>query len=375
MVVVLVMAGCLDSNPWFSEPTTTDSGGATTTTGGPPTGTTDGTTGEPPNETMTTTTTPTTTGVETDSPVVTETSTTAPVTSTTGTTDTTDGTTGVQPVCGDGVIEGGEECDDGPNNDDAGACTTKCTEAICGDGFVQFEEACDDGNADSTDGCVACIIPHSCKEILAYDPQVVTGQHMIDADGPEMMPLIPVFCDMTLDGGGWTLVERSPAGDPIGVALFKDFPQNPGAPMSPSYRMPRGAMSTIVSISDDMRLDCGGPDHLVATAFALFTGQFEPPGCSNYAPVLYKEAEFKGYVLTNVQLCTVFVGLGDGQCPGAWSIDEENQYDCLLDAYPWAGNSEAVSTQSVDAFAVDPQSYDPEHDCHMPGAVRQIMLR
>lgn len=371
VVVVIGMAGCLETNPWFTEPTTTDSGGATTTTGGPTSPTTGATTVEPPIDTTTTSTT-TTTGWETDSPVTTETGTTTPLTSTT---DTSDGTTAAQPVCGDGIVEGGEECDDGPNNDDVGACTTLCTDAACGDGFVQQGEVCDDKNSDSTDGCVACIIPHSCKEILTYDPQGVTGLHMIDIDGPEPMPLIPVFCDMTLDGGGWTLIERSPSSDPIGTALFKDFPQNQGAPMSPRYRMPRGAMGTLASIAEDMRIDCGGPDHLIAGAQALFDGEDAPPGCDNSGAVLYKEAQFKGYVRANVQLCTLFVGTHDGQCPGAWSIDEEEQWKCDILNYPWSGNNEPVSPPSVDAFAVDPQVADQGHDCHKPGAVRQLMLR
>jgi len=56
-------------------------------------------------------------------------------------------------VCGNGVAEGIEECDDG-NASDNDACLNNCISAVCGDGNVQFgTEACDDGNAVDGDGC------------------------------------------------------------------------------------------------------------------------------------------------------------------------------------------------------------------------------
>jgi len=39
------------------------------------------------------------------------------------------------PVCGNGVVEDGEACDDG-NDDDTDACLTTCVAARCGDGIV-----------------------------------------------------------------------------------------------------------------------------------------------------------------------------------------------------------------------------------------------
>lgn len=60
--------------------------------------------------------------------------------------------------CGNGVVEEGEECDDG-NQDDLDGCLTSCKKASCGDGFVRSggsdaeSEQCDDGNLDSGDGC------------------------------------------------------------------------------------------------------------------------------------------------------------------------------------------------------------------------------
>src|SRR5262249_31723148 len=65
-------------------------------------------------------------------------------------------------VCGDGVKEGFEQCDDGnliPYDGCSPTCTVEpkcaggmCT-ATCGDGLKFPQEACDDGNNIAGDGC------------------------------------------------------------------------------------------------------------------------------------------------------------------------------------------------------------------------------
>ena len=71
-------------------------------------------------------------------------------------------------VCGDGVIEPPEQCDDG-NTKSGDGCSASCTiepfydcpmagkpckyTVVCGDGKVQGTEQCDDGNTTSGDGC------------------------------------------------------------------------------------------------------------------------------------------------------------------------------------------------------------------------------
>jgi cysteine-rich repeat protein/predicted outer membrane repeat protein len=59
--------------------------------------------------------------------------------------------------CGDSVVDTGEACDDGATNSDylPGACRKNCQEASCGDSTVDQDEACDDGNAEAGDGCDA----------------------------------------------------------------------------------------------------------------------------------------------------------------------------------------------------------------------------
>ncbi len=64
-------------------------------------------------------------------------------------------------VCGDGVLDPTEECDDGSFNSDtlSDACRTDCTNAGCGDGVVDAGEECDDGLTTDGDGCSAlCVV-------------------------------------------------------------------------------------------------------------------------------------------------------------------------------------------------------------------------
>jgi fibro-slime domain-containing protein len=52
-----------------------------------------------------------------------------------------------RPVCGDGILGIGEECDDGKNTGGYGLCAPECKLGeYCGDGVIQMEyEDCDDG--------------------------------------------------------------------------------------------------------------------------------------------------------------------------------------------------------------------------------------
>ena len=78
----------------------------------------------------------------------------------------------VDPYCGDGTLDPGEECDDG-NNVDGDGCSAECTvEAVhfCGDGIVDEGEVCDDGNKDNNDTCRNdCTISHTCGNGLLQE--------------------------------------------------------------------------------------------------------------------------------------------------------------------------------------------------------------
>ncbi|MFZ6181424.1 hypothetical protein [Nannocystis pusilla] len=69
--------------------------------------------------------------------------------------------------CGDGKIDPGEACDDGPDKAADGACTHQCAAAACGDGLVWAGvETCDlgDGNSSEYGGCDGCQLAAHCGD-------------------------------------------------------------------------------------------------------------------------------------------------------------------------------------------------------------------
>ena len=75
-------------------------------------------------------------------------------TSATSETDT-ESTGALNPVCGNGVQEGKEECDDG-NDVEGDGCEPGCVNTpVCGNGMVEVGEVCDDGNTENGDECSA----------------------------------------------------------------------------------------------------------------------------------------------------------------------------------------------------------------------------
>lgn len=70
------------------------------------------------------------------------------------------GTVGIVPPsnCGDGILDGVEQCDDGANGGGDGCeddCTLTPPPAVCGNAALEEGEACDDGNTAAGDGCDA----------------------------------------------------------------------------------------------------------------------------------------------------------------------------------------------------------------------------
>lgn len=79
-------------------------------------------------------------------------------------------------VCGNGVIDGGEQCDDG-NTINEDACTNACRIAICGDQVVQLWEQCDDGNRIDADAC-----SNTCKSPACGDGVMQNGEECDDGN-------------------------------------------------------------------------------------------------------------------------------------------------------------------------------------------------
>ena len=62
-------------------------------------------------------------------------------------------------TCGNGIVDLGEKCDNGSANAIGSACEPGCqTGSGCGNGIVDPGEECDDGNTNNNDDCVDCEI-------------------------------------------------------------------------------------------------------------------------------------------------------------------------------------------------------------------------
>lgn len=87
------------------------------------------------------------------------------------------------PACGDGILDDGEDCDDGTDNSDTApdACRTDCTAALCGDGVVDSDEACE-----GDDGCENC-------QLTFCGDGVLNGEEVCDA-GAQNSDTAPDAC-------------------------------------------------------------------------------------------------------------------------------------------------------------------------------------
>lgn len=71
----------------------------------------------------------------------------------------------IPPVCGNGALEAGEQCDDS-NLVDFDGCSSLCMieTPVCGNTHVEAGEACDDGNIVDGDGCSALCVVEVCGD-------------------------------------------------------------------------------------------------------------------------------------------------------------------------------------------------------------------
>ena len=99
---------------------------------------------------------------------------TSSTSSATTTTTSTAGSTGMGGICGDSVVDPGEDCDLGTDNRDDGPCTLDCEAAVCGDGKIWADvEACDLAGDNSEDyaGCShLCQLNPRCGDAIVDVP-------------------------------------------------------------------------------------------------------------------------------------------------------------------------------------------------------------
>lgn len=86
------------------------------------------------------------------------------------------------PVCGDGIAEAAEECDDG-NTVVTDECTNACLDAVCGDGVVGPDEECDDANTADSDACTNACRLAVCGDSIVGPAEECDDGNTTDGDG------------------------------------------------------------------------------------------------------------------------------------------------------------------------------------------------
>ncbi len=137
--------------------------------------------------------------------------------------DCAGGNTGVQCATGKSCVSGSCVCDNKTTCGGVGVDSTTDTNNCGGCGNV-CQGLCVNG------GCAT-----SCASVLALSPAAPSGTYLVDPDGIGPGAAYGVYCDMTHNGGGWTLALKADGANPstsftYGSALWSNAATlNPGS--------------------------------------------------------------------------------------------------------------------------------------------------
>lgn len=188
LVPVVVLAACFSPTGADTDATASAGTGTGTSTQGSTTTGTTGMTGTTvgPTATAGSTVSEPTSGGTTGEPSSTSSGQTA---TSTGEPSTTTSTSGGGAVCGNMIIESGEECDDA-NSIDTDDCTNACKMAVCGDGIVLTgSEECDGGEECNPDTCLRTYL----RVFVTSEPISAEFKGLGPADA---------HCDVLAEAGG-----------------------------------------------------------------------------------------------------------------------------------------------------------------------------
>jgi uncharacterized delta-60 repeat protein len=202
---------------------------------------------------------------------------------------------GAQPGCGDGIVEAGEDCDDGAANSDTApnACRTSCDAAACGDGVIDDGESCDDGDANSDTAPDAC--RRSCQPASCGDGVVDTGEGCDDGDSIDSnacandctTPVIwteslegPIASGVAVDSAGNVLVSGYVYGPASVDAWVRKYDPSGGTVWTQTYDGAAGGDDAAYGVAVDPagNVLVAGYETTVLGDYDVWVGKYDPDG-------------------------------------------------------------------------------------------------
>jgi cysteine-rich repeat protein len=272
-------------------------------------------------------------------------------------------------TCGNGVLEQGEDCDDGippakkldPNNPipDTG-CSAQCLveanflcpepnkpcvdQRKCGNGVLTSDEICDDGNTADNDGCSA-----NCQKITDGWQCRVPGK-----------PCTPICGDGKLEGGENCDDGNTASGDGCSTTCQRE----PGADCpTPGQACKLAQCGNGVKETGE-QCDCGNDATKLPAGCkgqnGLFYGDPNNPGCSKTCTKEPKCVDASG----KTQACST--ACGDGNIDPGEACDDGNQLDgdgCSSKCTTETGFVCTPSTHSDSSPCTVPNPLDPNGAC------------
>ncbi len=183
-------------------------------------------------------------------------------------------------LCGDGIVEGDEVCDDGTNDNSYGTCSADCLAMgpYCGDSNTNGEEECDDGdNNGEYDYCLAdcsgdgafcgdeaCDAEEDCSSCesdcgtcdTSSDENVVSSDDIMNERASSTGNVVSSICVPNWECGGWSeCVEGSQSRDCSDTNVCGVEEGKPA--ISQSCEAPETCSDEIKN-QDERGIDCGG---------------------------------------------------------------------------------------------------------------------
>ena len=224
-------------------------------------------------------------------------------------------------VCGDGVYDPGEDCDDG-NRQDGDGCSAQCRLedlASCGNAKLNPGETCDDGNVSDGDGCSAtCQSEGKCGD-GSLDPgeqcddgnasigDGCSSKCLLEARAPEPVPsLVP-----SVSPGGGSPVKTSATAEPS-ISLT-----------------PTPSPSVVIEQANEKRVE-----------YVQGRGVTTPPGCS--ASCTIAREYLNGTLTREYEL------MGEREITGGSYSTQDGDFDCKTGkSLNTAGNNLQIAAEQI----------------------------